>query len=268
MMVMLNGFLMGLSLIIAIGPQNALLLKQGIRRSGVTAIVAVCILSDMILIAAGTAGVGVIIDKAPIVLTILTWLGVAYLCYFAMTCFRDAITQTTVTVDDPQLPDTAPLDTHEVAAALLNNEPDPSTAAGIKFGNHQHSAPLAPAHHHRGQLATKAKPAAVPATAHPSQRDALWAPISAALIMTWLNPGTYVDIVVMLGGMANQYGDTGRWVFAIGAFAASLLWFPTIGYGAQALAGPLSNPKVLRVMNIGIGITMLAIAARLLLHVI
>lgn len=59
------GFLMGLSLIVAIGPQNALIIRQGIKREGLIPILVVCILSDVILIFGGTAGVGALVDRAP-----------------------------------------------------------------------------------------------------------------------------------------------------------------------------------------------------------
>ena len=75
MSIALNGFITGLSLIIAIGPQNALLLRQGLKRVAVTHVIAVCLISDVFLIVGGTLGVGVIVEKAPIVLVALKWLG-------------------------------------------------------------------------------------------------------------------------------------------------------------------------------------------------
>ncbi|MFZ1512034.1 MAG: LysE family transporter, partial [Tabrizicola sp.] len=53
-----NGYLVAVSLILAIGAQNAFVLRQGLRREHVAAVVAVCALSDAVLIAAGVAGVG------------------------------------------------------------------------------------------------------------------------------------------------------------------------------------------------------------------
>lgn len=51
----------------------------------------VCALSAIVLVAAGTAGVGVLVEKAPIALEILRWGGAAYLLWFAIRTFRDAI---------------------------------------------------------------------------------------------------------------------------------------------------------------------------------
>lgn len=60
-----TGFGAGLSLIIAIGAQNAFVLRQGLRREHMLPIVAVCIASDALLIAAGVAGVGALCGPVP-----------------------------------------------------------------------------------------------------------------------------------------------------------------------------------------------------------
>ena len=65
MSIVLAGFFLGLSLIVAVGPQNAMLLKYGIRRDHIGLIIAVCALSDVILITAGTAGVGYLVENSP-----------------------------------------------------------------------------------------------------------------------------------------------------------------------------------------------------------
>ena len=91
MSIVLAGIVLGYSLIVAIGPQNVLLIKQGIRREGITAVILVCALSAIVLVAACTAGVGVLVEKAPIALEILRWGGAAYLLWFAIRTFRDAI---------------------------------------------------------------------------------------------------------------------------------------------------------------------------------
>ncbi len=62
---MLIGFVTGLTLIVAIGAQNAFVLRQGIRREHVLAVVTVCTASDMALIAAGVAGFGALVTAHP-----------------------------------------------------------------------------------------------------------------------------------------------------------------------------------------------------------
>jgi L-lysine exporter family protein LysE/ArgO len=86
-----TGLLTGLSLIVAIGAQNAFVLRQGLRRDHVTAVVAVCVTSDIILIVAGTLGVGALVQAVPAALTVLTWLGATYLVWFAIGSLRSAV---------------------------------------------------------------------------------------------------------------------------------------------------------------------------------
>jgi len=78
------GLLTGLSLIVAIGAQNAFVLRQGLLRQHVGAVVTVCAVSDLILIAAGVAGIGVIVQRAPTALDVVRWLGVAFLTAYGV----------------------------------------------------------------------------------------------------------------------------------------------------------------------------------------
>src|SRR5258706_15000775 len=78
------GFLLGLSLIVAIGAQNAFVLRQGLRREHVFAICAVCAGSDAVLIAAGVAGFGVLVDAAPRVAPAVRFWGAAFLLAYAL----------------------------------------------------------------------------------------------------------------------------------------------------------------------------------------
>jgi L-lysine exporter family protein LysE/ArgO len=80
----------GLSLIVAIGAQNAYVLRQGLRRDRVLAVVLVCMLSDLVLIAAGVAGIGAIVDRAGFVLDVVRWLGVAFLAWYGVGSLRRA----------------------------------------------------------------------------------------------------------------------------------------------------------------------------------
>ncbi|MEU8851386.1 LysE/ArgO family amino acid transporter [Streptomyces sp. NPDC048564] len=83
------GFGTGLSLIVAIGAQNAFVLRQGIRRDAVLAVVGICALSDALLITLGVAGVGAVVVAWPGVLTAVAWVGGVYLlCYGALAVRR------------------------------------------------------------------------------------------------------------------------------------------------------------------------------------
>ncbi|MEO5851072.1 MAG: LysE family transporter, partial [Nocardioides sp.] len=80
----LAGLVAGLSLIVAIGAQNAYVLRQGLRREHVGAVVSVCALSDLVLILAGVAGIGALVERAPTAIEVVRWLGVAFLTAYAL----------------------------------------------------------------------------------------------------------------------------------------------------------------------------------------
>lgn len=91
MNVFLTGLLLGGSLIIAIGAQNAYVLKQGLLRSHVFLICLICSMSDAILITIGTTGVGKIVENHPNWLTGITWFGASYLFVFGVMSFKAAL---------------------------------------------------------------------------------------------------------------------------------------------------------------------------------
>ena len=80
----LSGFLTGLSLIVAIGAQNAFVLRQGIRREHVLPVVAVCAVADALLITAGIAGLGALVTDHPTVLAVTRYAGAAFLLVLAV----------------------------------------------------------------------------------------------------------------------------------------------------------------------------------------
>jgi L-lysine exporter family protein LysE/ArgO len=85
------GLGLGLSLIVAIGAQNAFVLRQGLRVEHVAAVVAVCIASDAVLIAAGTLGAGTAVVRVPWLLTAVCLGGAAFLLGYAVLAARRAI---------------------------------------------------------------------------------------------------------------------------------------------------------------------------------
>ncbi|OHV47590.1 amino acid transporter [Pseudofrankia sp. BMG5.36] len=82
------GLLTGFSLIVAIGAQNALVLRQGLARQWVGTVVVICAGSDLALIVAGVGGVGGLLTRAGPVLAAVRWLGVAFLLWFAAGSLR------------------------------------------------------------------------------------------------------------------------------------------------------------------------------------
>lgn len=85
------GLGLGLSLIIAIGAQNAYVLRQGIRRKHVLAVVVICAVSDAVLIFAGVAGLGFLIERMPWLIVIAQWLGAGFLLVYGVGAARRAI---------------------------------------------------------------------------------------------------------------------------------------------------------------------------------
>jgi L-lysine exporter family protein LysE/ArgO len=192
------GLLTGLSLIVAIGAQNAYVLRQGLARAHVGVVVLICSLSDVVLIAAGVSGIGTIVERAPWALPTVRWLGVAFLTWYGV-----------------------------------------STLLRARRAESLHAA--------RDGNGTRR------------------AAIGMAFALTWLNPHVYLDTVLLLGSIANQHGDEGRWWFALGAAVASALWFVGLGYGARRAHRLLASPRAWQVLDVVIGLTMLAIAVMLAL---
>jgi L-lysine exporter family protein LysE/ArgO len=86
-----SGFALGLSLIVAIGAQNAFVLRQGLRGEHVSPVVAVCTVSDAVLILAGVAGAGALLAQAPSLLTVVRLAGAAFLLAYGVLAARRAV---------------------------------------------------------------------------------------------------------------------------------------------------------------------------------
>jgi L-lysine exporter family protein LysE/ArgO len=80
-----------------------------------------------------------------------------------------------------------------------------------------------------------------------------------------LNPHVYLDTVVLLGSVAAQHPADERLVFALGAMAASFVWFFSIAYGARLLAPLFARPVAWRVLDVFVGCVMWWIAISLAL---
>jgi len=79
----LAGFAASIVLIVAIGAQNAFVLRQGLRREHVLPVVVICAVSDLALIAAGIGGLGAVVTARPTTLTVVRWAGAAFLLAYA-----------------------------------------------------------------------------------------------------------------------------------------------------------------------------------------
>jgi L-lysine exporter family protein LysE/ArgO len=84
------GYFVALSLIAAIGAQNAFVLRQGLRREHVLVVVLICAISDAVLITAGVAGFGAMSGRLPWLGEAMRWLGVGFLLVYGALRFRAA----------------------------------------------------------------------------------------------------------------------------------------------------------------------------------
>ena len=191
------GFGLGFSLILAIGAQNAFVLRQGIRQEHVFVTCLACALSDALLIAAGVAGFGALAEAVPWLETVMRYGGAAFLFWYGARNFLAAWKGGEA------------LDTEGQARASV-----------------------------KGVLTT-------------------------VLMLTWLNPHVYLDTVVLLGSISAHY--EAKLAFALGAMTSSFVFFFSLGYGARYLTPLFAKPASWRVLDVIVGLTMWAIALKLVL---
>ncbi|WP_448207799.1 LysE/ArgO family amino acid transporter [Azospirillum sp. sgz302134] len=192
----LSGFMLGLSLIVAIGAQNAFVLRQGLRGEHILAICLTCAVSDAVLILAGVGGFAQAGQWLPWLETATRYAGAVFLLAYGLRSFRAAVRS---------------------GGALT-----PADIVPVAFGP---------------TLAT-------------------------CLALTWLNPHVYLDTVVLVGSVSTQF-SADKGAFAVGAMAASFLFFFSLGYGARLLRPIFARPSAWRVLEAAIGVVMWAIAATL-----
>lgn len=90
MFAFLPGVLTSMSLIMAIGAQNAFVIRQALTRKHVLVMILICSTSDTLLIFAGIAGLGAVIQGLPWLFEVLRWFGVVYLTWFGINSLRSA----------------------------------------------------------------------------------------------------------------------------------------------------------------------------------
>jgi L-lysine exporter family protein LysE/ArgO len=191
-----TGFALSATLIIAIGAQNAFVLRQGLRREHVAAIVAFCALADLALISAGVAGLAKILGDVPTLTLGLTIAGALFLSGYGALALRRAFQPRTMQAAD---------------------------SGGVS----------------------------------------LRAAVAQAAAFTFFNPHVYLDTVLLMGSMgARQPPDSRLW-FVGGAALASGGWFAALGFGARLLVPLFARPRAWQVLDVGVGATMLALAAAL-----
>jgi L-lysine exporter family protein LysE/ArgO len=119
--VYLSGLGLGASLIMAIGAQNAHVLRMGIRRSHVGLTVAACIIVDVVLIGTGVAGAGALIERSPLLLAAARWGGAAFLAWYGLRSWRALLTPSSLHTAAGAAPPTATAALGSVLALSLLN---------------------------------------------------------------------------------------------------------------------------------------------------
>ncbi|WP_277245624.1 LysE/ArgO family amino acid transporter [Micrococcus terreus] len=270
--VFLTGLLTCLALSVAIGAQSAFVLRQAIRREHLAAVLAVCIAGDTVLIFAGTAGVGMVTERAPWLLELLRWGGAAYLLWFAISSFRSAFTTQRLTLDTEDLPDddatSGPHTTSPQAplAPALTDIVDRASDSTPSHDPHPPTGSIALATRPTtSTLPIVSAPALAPARRTPTRAAApLLRVLLTAFAVSWVNPQAIVDTTVMLGSLAASFGPD-RWAYAAGAVIGSTIWLLSLGLGARALAPVLNTPRTWKVIDIVVGCAMVVVAGTLLL---
>jgi L-lysine exporter family protein LysE/ArgO len=113
-MIFAKGFATSAALIIAIGAQNAFVLRQGIKREHVLAVVLVCSVSDALLITLGVAGLGALVQQHTAFLTLARYGGAAFLFAYGLLAARRAFRRESLSATAD-----APLGLHAAVAACL-----------------------------------------------------------------------------------------------------------------------------------------------------
>ena len=195
---MLKGFIVTFSLIVAIGAQNAYLLKLGLLRQYVGLAVFLCILFDFLLISAGVMGLGYFIQGNQLLINSIAIIGIVFLVFYAFLSFKSALKNESMQIDD--------------------------------------------------QIKT----------------NPLKKVIGMLLVFTFLNPHTYLDTVLLIGGIGANIPADLKIYFLLGAVSGSALWFSLLGFGARFLIPIFRKPITWKILDTSIGIIMLLISYSLI----
>lgn len=116
-----KGMGMSAGLIIAIGSQNAHVLRMGLRRQHVGLTVLICIVCEILLISAGVAGIGSMINNQPVLLALARWGGAGFLTWYGLRSLRAALSQQSLVIEEGDLALTAGKAALAVLGATLLN---------------------------------------------------------------------------------------------------------------------------------------------------
>ena len=194
----LTGFFLGISLIVAIGAQNAFVLRQGILRQHVFHVALFCALSDAILICIGIAGISFFLNNLVAQFSdLLFGFSAIWLTGYGLLKLK------TVFKSDSVI---------KIESTISKN---------------------------------------------------LTTTLSILFVLTFANPHVYLDTMVLIGSISQQFSGDHRIAFALGASLASFVFFFSLAYGAKLLIPVMQNPNSWRKLDFLIAVVMFTISIKL-----
>ena len=194
----LTGFILGFSLILAIGVQNSFVLRQGLMGHHVFTVAIFCSLADALLISIGVAGISIFLNNyIHLVLDWLFGISAIWLTAYGLMRLRDAI---------------------------------------------------------------KGKSALVIESA---STNGLNSTLSFLVVLTFANPHVYLDTVVLIGSVSQQFPGSIKVFYVLGATLASFVFFFSLAYGAKFLSPTMQKPIAWRLLDGFIAFVMFSLAIKM-----
>jgi len=194
----LSGFILGLSLILAIGAQNSFVLRQGLMGRHVFIVALFCSLSDALLIGIGVVGISLFLNNyIDLVSDWLFGISAIWLAGYGILRLRDAVIGKSVLI------------------------------------------------------------------AENSSVNGLVSTLSFLSVLTFANPHVYLDTVVLIGSVSQQFTGNIKLAYAIGASLASFVFFFSLAYGAKLLAPIMQKPIAWRILDSFIALVMFSLAIKI-----
>jgi L-lysine exporter family protein LysE/ArgO len=194
----LTGFILGFSLILAIGAQNSFVLRQGLMGHHVFTVALFCSLSDAVLIIIGVAGISIFLNNyIDLVSDWLFGISAIWLAGYGLLRLRDAV---------------------------IGNS--------VLFANN-------------------------------SSTNGLISTLSFLVVLTFANPHVYLDTVVLIGSVSQQFPGNTKFAYVLGASIASFVFFFSLAYGAKFLSPIMQRPIAWRLLDSFIAFIMFTLAIKM-----
>ena len=193
----LTGFILGFSLILAIGAQNSFVLRQGLLGRHVFIVALFCALSDALLIIIGVTGISIFLNYLDLVSNWLFGISAIWLSGYGLLRLKDVV---------------------------------------------------------NGQSAL---------IAENSSKSGLTSTLFFLVVVTFANPHVYLDTMVLIGTISQQFSGNHKLAYTLGASIASFVFFFSLSYGAKLLAPIMKRSIAWRILDFSVAIVMFVIAVKL-----